>query len=237
DSHRQRMEEGRELYSWYVPTWMGVNPDDGAPLWWGYLRDRDGELTTNEGLTSIYNDAMPMWHGTATPKVTGGFINTVSWKGLSLGVNIYCVSGGVLNSPTGFQSDASGLQYNIASMNNGLGWTRWRQSGDRADFPKAIRNNPSQSHLPSSRTLVSGSFLRVRNINLGYALPANLLSAVRLKSARVTLSGDNLFTITKFPGPDPETHLSSSGINSVAGTVGMRYPLYRSFALGLDISF
>jgi len=236
DSHRQRMEEGHELYSWYVKTWKGVNPDDGAPLWWGYLRDSEGNLTENEGLTSIYDDAMPMWHGTASPKFTGGFINTVSWKGLSLGVNIYFVYGGILNS-NGFQSDASGLQYNIASMDNGLGWTRWKQPGDIADFPKAIRNNPSQSGLPSSRTLVSGSFLRVRNISLGYALPANLLSAVRLKSARITLTGDNLFTITKFPGADPETHLSSSGINSVAGVVGMRYPLYRAFALGLDISF
>lgn len=236
DSQRQRMEEGHELYSWYIPEWKGVNPDNGAPQWWGHLRDENGILTDNEGITSIYEDAIPVWHNSASPDFTGGLINTVSWKGFSLGVNIYFVYGGLLNS-TGFQSDGSGLQYNIASMDNGLGWTRWKKPGDIADFPKAIRNNPSQSGSPSSRTLVSGTFLRIRNINLGYDIPAKLISPMKLKTARVTFTGDNLFTISKFPGPDPETTLSSSGINSVAGSVGMRYPLYRTFSLGVEISF
>lgn len=236
-SMRQRIEEGHKLYSWYVPTWEGVNPDNGAPQWWGYLRDANGNLTEEEGITSNYDDAISTWQGSASPKFTGGLNNTVSWKGFSLGVNLYFVYGGLLNATSGLQSDGSGLQYNIASMDNGLGWTRWEKPGDIADFPVAVFNNPSKSANASSRTLFSGTFLRVRNINLGYDIPANLLNVVRLKAARITLSGDNLFTFTKFPGPDPETTLSSSGISEVAGSVGMRYPLYRTFALGLEIKF
>jgi TonB-linked SusC/RagA family outer membrane protein len=226
DRIRQRMEEGYELYSWYMPKWMGVNPEDGAPQW----------LAEDGSLTSVYDDAPDMWLGSASPDFTAGLTNTVTWKGLSLGVNLYMVSGGLLSS-NGFPGDGGSLQYNQSSINNGLGWTRWQKPGDVADLPRAYRGNPSKSGSPSSRTLVSGTFLRVRNINLGYSIPQSALEHVGLQTARVFLSGDNLFTITKFPGADPETTLSSSGIDGVAGSVGMRYPLYRTFTLGLELSF
>jgi TonB-linked SusC/RagA family outer membrane protein len=226
EGQQQIMEEGDQLYVWYTREWAGVNPQTGDPQW----------LAEDGSITSVYDDANRRKIGTASPDFTGGLNNTVSWKNLSLGVNIYFVSGGLLNS-SGFQSDGSGLQYNTSSMDNGLGWTRWQKPGDIADFPRAYLNNPSKSGSASTRSIVSGSFLRVRNINLGYSVPERALSRIGLKTARIYVSGDNLFTLTKVPGGDPETTLSAEDTNSVAGSIGMRYPLYRTFTLGLDLSF
>jgi TonB-linked SusC/RagA family outer membrane protein len=235
---RQRLEEGRELYSWYMKKWMGVNPDDGAPLWWGATAwDADGNVT-QEGLTSVWDDATPMWLGSATPKFSGGLVNNVAWKGFSLGVNLYFIYGNkIYVDNVAVQDDGMRMQYNQPAMPRGFGWTRWEKAGDVAEFPRLIYNNSTRSNYPSSRFLFDGSFLRVRNVNLGYTLPEKTVSRVGLKSIRVFFSGDNLFTISKVPVPDPETSLSSTGIESPAGEIGAAYPLNRTFSLGAEIKF
>ena len=230
DAARQRMEEGHELYGWYMQEWRGVDPDNGDPLWTA----EDG------GVTNDYASAKIDWLGSSpNPKFSGGLQNTVSYKGFSLGANIFFLYGNTIynGARSSMDNDGRQAQYNQMSLDNGLGWSRWEKPGDIATHPLPVYGGNKNSSAASSRFLEDGSFLRLRNINVGYDLSTSLLRNMRVRSARIFLSADNMFTLSKFSGADPETNLSSSGINSVAGSVNWIYPVNRTFSLGIEVKF
>jgi hypothetical protein len=109
------------------------------------------------------------------------------------------------------------------------GWSRWEKPGDIATHPKLVSGGNKNSQRGSSRFIEDGSFLRLRNVTLSYSVPATLLERIHLRSARITVSGDNLYTWTKFSGIDPEV--------DDFGTVGTKYPFARKFLLGLQLGF
>lgn len=231
DAARQRMEEGKELYGWYMQEWRGVDPANGDPLWTA----EDG------GVTNDYTNAKVDWLGTSpTPKFSGGLQNTVSYKGLSLGANIFFLYGNeIYNGARGsMDNDGRQAQYNQMSLDNGLGWSRWAKEGDVATHPRPVYGGNKNSASASSRFLEDGSFLRIRNVNLGYDLSKSMFFRnIGVKNARLFVSADNLLTFSKFSGADPETNLSSSGINSVAGSVNWIYPVNRTYSLGVELKF
>lgn len=230
DAARQRMEEGKELYGWYMQEWRGVDPETGDPLWTA----EDG------GVTNDYAKAKVDWLGSSpNPKFSGGLQNTVSYKGFSLGANIFFIYGNTIYNGTRSSMDNDGrqAQYNQISLDNGLGWSRWEKPGDIATHPRPVYGGNKNSAGASSRFLEDGSFLRLRNVNFGYNFSGNVLNEIGVQSARLFFSGDNLLTFSKFSGTDPETNLSSSGINSVAGSVNWIYPVNRTFSLGVELKF
>lgn len=230
DAARQRMEEGKELYGWYMQEWRGVDPENGDPLW----TDADG------GVTNDYSKAKVDWLGSSpNPKFSGGLQSTVSFKGFSLGANIFFLCGNKIynGARSSMDNDGRQAQYNQISLDNGLGWSRWKKPGDNATHPLPVYGGNKNSAAASSRFLEDGSFLRVRNVNIGYDFSRTLLRDLGVSSARIFLSGDNLLTLSKFSGADPETNLSSSGINSVAGNVNWIYPVNRTFSLGIEVKF
>lgn len=230
DDARQRMEEGKELYGWYMQEWRGVDPVNGDPLWTA----EDGSVTND------YSSAKIDWLGSSpNPKFSGGLQNSVSYKGFSLGANIFFLYGNTIYNGirSSMDNDGRQAQYNQLSLDNGLGWSRWQKPGDIATHPRPVYGGNKNSAGASSRALEDGSFLRVRNVNIGYEFDERLLGSIGVKNARIFLSGDNLFTISKFSGADPETNLSSSGINSVAGSVNWVYPVNRTLSLGVELKF
>jgi len=230
DAARQRLEEGHELYGWYMPEWRGVDPDNGDPLWTA----EDGSATND------YSKAKVDWLGSSpTPKFSGGLLNNVTYKGFSLGVNLVFVYGNKIyhGARSSMDNDGRQAQYNQMSFDNGLGWSRWEKPGDNATHPLPVYGGNKNSTNPSSRFLENGSYLRIRNVNIGYNLPKNILSPLRMTGARVFVSADNLFTFTKFSGADPETSLTSSGISSVAGNINFMYPVNRTFSFGVELKF
>lgn len=230
DAARQRMEEGKELYGWYMQEWRGVDPDNGDPLWTA----EDG------GVTNDYASAKVDWLGSSpNPKFSGGLQNTVSFKGFSFGANIFFLYGNTIyNGARGsMDNDGRQAQYNQLSIDNGLGWSRWEKPGDIATHPLPVYGGNKNSASASSRYLEDGSFLRLRNVNVGYDFSKTLLRDLGVSNARVFLSADNLWTFSKFSGADPETNLSASGINDVAGSVNWIYPVNRTFSLGIEMKF
>lgn len=230
DAARQRMEEGKELYGWYMQEWRGVDPENGDPLWTA----EDG------GVTNDYAKAKIDWLGSSpNPKFTGGLQNSVSYKGFSFGANIFFLYGSTIYNEirSSMDNDGRQAQYNQMSLDNGLGWSRWAKPGDNATHPRPVYGGNKQSASASSRHLEDGSFIRLRNVNLGYNFSGNMLSNMGVRNARIFLSADNLLTFSKFSGADPETNLSSSGINSVAGSVSWIYPVNRTFSIGVELKF
>lgn len=221
-----RIEEGRDMDSWYMRQWHGIDPGNGQPLWERIVTDEEG----NESiiLTNNYNDATLQYTGqTMSPDYSGGIINTVRYKDFTLSANIGFVQGIYMYNSDRSLFDSDGNYPTFNQMNLADGWSRWEKPGDIATHPKAIIGGNRDANRPSSRYLEDASFVRVRNLTLGYNLPSNLTRQLGVNFARVYLSADNLYTITEWSGMDPEAAMDQN--------YGGLYPLTQKFMMGIQI--
>ncbi|GAB3932156.1 SusC/RagA family TonB-linked outer membrane protein [Larkinella terrae] len=212
------------LNSWYLRRWMGVDPQTGGPLWEKVGTDGSSTTTTN------YNDATIQFIGNnANPKLFGGFRQVLSWKGLELNAFFTYSTGAILYNGDRnlFDNDGAYDRYNLMALQDG--WSRWEQPGDIATHPKYVIGGNNNAQRPSSRFLENGNYLRLRNISLTYDLPAALVSRAKLDGVRLSISADNVFTITKFSGIDPDV--------TETGEVGTKYPFSRKLVFGLQFNF
>lgn len=227
----QIYREGEPLYSWYMPKWLGVDSETGAPLWEHLIKDENGNVISTEPTSKLdlTNDNQIV--GNAQPVLVGGLLNTFNVYGVEISANLQFNYGNkVFNDSRRYvDSDGAYIDYNFMSLDNGLGWNRWRQPGDNATHPRARLGGNRLSNEVTSRYLEDGSYLRIKNITVGYPLPANVLRKMHLQSFRIFLSGDNLYTFTKFSGMDPEV--------GVKGLFSYNYPVSRVFSLGIDVKF
>ena len=94
--------------------------------------------------------------------------------------------------------------------------TAWKAPGDVTTVPRPVYgdNVSNGSALPMDYSLFKGDFIKVKDVSLGYTIPANVLSRIKISSARIFVRGTNLHIFTDYPGPDPE--VSSNG-NSTSG--------------------
>lgn len=238
NSARQIVREGESLYSWYMPKWMGVNPENGDPQWEHLIKDADGNVTGTE-LTNVFdpdNDSQIV--GKASPLFSGGLVNTFTFGNLSLAVNLNYVVGNKIFNYTRVTMDTDGhyTDYNQMSINNGLGWSRWAEPGDVATHPRPVSGGNHNADGISSRYLEDGTFLRVKNVTLSYSLPKPVCKKLHLQDAKVFLSGDNLYTLSRFSGMDPEVRLEST-MYELAGMYSMNYPVGRAVTLGVNFKF
>ncbi|HEY0175449.1 MAG TPA: SusC/RagA family TonB-linked outer membrane protein, partial [Pedobacter sp.] len=231
---------GHDMNEWFLPVWAGVNPANGDPQWEKLVTDANGKTTRQ--LTNSYTEAAASKQYTgksASPKFTGGITNTFSYKGFSLSTFFNFVYGNWVYNDSRFYFDNDGLYESYNAMVPAKGWSRWENPGDIATEPKAVLGGNHDSNSQSSRYLENGSYLRLRNVTLGYQLPQSWISSLKIASARIFVSGDNLFTVTKFSGVDPEVSLSANADKSLPG-VGMssfRYPISRRILFGINVGF
>lgn len=238
NSARQIVREGKALYSWYMPKWLGVNTENGEPMWEHLIKDAEGNVTGTEP-TNVFNpDADSQIVGNAAPLFSGGLVNNFAYGPFSLSINLNYVVGNKIFNFTRTTMDADGVytDYNQMSIDNGLGWSRWKKSGDVATHPKPMAGGNHNANGISSRYLEDGSFLRVKNVTFSYTLPSSLTKRINLNEAKVFVTADNLYTLTKFSGMDPEVRLESTQYE-LAGMYSMNYPVGRVFSLGLNLKF
>ena len=235
--YNQKISVGHDIYSWFIPKWVGVNVENGDPVW-EHVED-DGSITE----TSDYALATPQFVGTASPLFSGGLNMSLSWKNFTLSANGSFIYGNKVFNYTRCVMDSDGAytDYNQMSHDNGLGWIRWQKDDPdgtnyKATHPRLVLNGNKNSCKPSSRQLEDGSFFRLRNVTLGYDLPKNLLKRTGMSNARVFLTADNLLTLSKFSGMDPEVRLESTTW-SLAGSYSNNYPVPMSISAGIDIKF
>jgi TonB-linked SusC/RagA family outer membrane protein len=219
---------GHDLNSFYMRKWAGVDPANGDPLWEKVTTDANGNQTITK--TNALSEATSQIVGTFSPKFTGGFTNTFSYKSFSLSAFFNFVSGNQVFNNSRVSFDSDGAYETVNNMVPMSGWSRWEKPGDIATHPKAVFGGNLNSNKISSRYLEDGSYIRLRNINLGYELPKGMLSRLNVKNARVFVSGDNLWTGTKYSGMDPEVSLGPGGGNS-----SDRYPISKKILFGINI--
>jgi hypothetical protein len=242
ETHAEQVRSvGQPMNTWYLREWAGVDRYTGQPMWYKYNEDGSRELTFN------FNDATRTYLESANPDFTGGIITTATWKGLSLSAGFNFVSGNKIYNYNRYLYDSDGKYTDRNAMQlEPYGWTRWEKPGDVATHPQAIVGGNHLSSEPSSRYLEDGSYFRMANLSLSYALPDRWLKPLGIKGVTLSVSGENLFTITKFSGIDPDvgagvdaTGLASYDENqALYGTAGSGlYPIPRRFSFGLNLSF
>jgi TonB-linked SusC/RagA family outer membrane protein len=200
---------------------------------------REGEAAfrdvNNDGFISRADDRLLI--GNALPKHIGGMTNTFNYKGFELSVVLnWSVGNKIYNMTRGV---LTGMIEDLNQSTEVL--RRWRRSGDVTDVPKALYGSSSSSGAAptdvSSRYLEDGSFLRFRNITLGYALPTSLIQRIGLANARVYLSGQNLITLTNYSGFDPESQNTGGGRIPSLGVDYLTQPQARVVTVGLNVGF
>jgi TonB-linked SusC/RagA family outer membrane protein len=177
--------------------------------------------------------------GDPAPDFTYGINLSADYKGFDLTMFFQGVQGndleGVLLAWT------EGMHNNFNLGKNAL--NRWKQEGDITSVPRAIRGDPNNNTYISDRYIFDGSYLRLKNITLGYTLPKTILDYVKLSNVRVYATGRNLLTFTKYPFYDPEigsgyVGLQSSGNSSTArGIDNGYYPQARTLIMGIQVDF
>ena len=228
----QQVKEGQDIYTWYMPKWLGVDSETGDPQW--EIINEDGTKTPTNDFSKATFQAV----GKATPLLQGGVNTSLSWKGITLSATGAFIYGNKIFNQvrTTMDSDGTSIDYNMMSIDNGLGWSRWEKPGDIATHPKPVLNGNKSAHSISSRFLEDGSFFRLKNVTLSYQLPKNILKKVRLEGVRVYASADNIWTASKFSGMDPEVNLEQSAWQ-LAGTYSNNYPVPMSVVGGIEITF
>ncbi|MGK7396403.1 MAG: SusC/RagA family TonB-linked outer membrane protein [Candidatus Cyclobacteriaceae bacterium M3_2C_046] len=167
--------------------------------------------------------------GDPNPDFSGGFTNRLAYKNFDLSLFLQFVYGNEIFNGVRQYAENMTFEENdnqLASIKQ-----RWRQPGDRVPIPRinGIYNNDITSHY-----IEDGSFMRLKNVTLGYTLPKGAISG--LTNLRLYITGQNLFTLTRYSGYDPEVNYS--GIGSIRrGVDFFTFPLARTITLGAKISF
>ena len=228
---------GGSAFDWYMPKWLGVDPDNGEPLWEDIIYDADGN-ETDRVATNIYTDAAEDYQnmGSPFPDFAGGFGTYLSYKGFSMNAAFSYSVGNMIYHSSRQESDNDGENTSVNSMVLQKGWSRWVNPGDKATHPEPVYGGNMNSNKYSSRYLEDGSYLRLRNLSFAYDLSKENVQKIKMKGLRISLSMDNLFTLTKYSGADPDVPLYM-GAWTLPGTQYFKYPISKQYMLGLEISF
>ena len=104
--------------------------------------------------------------------------------------------------------------------------------------PRASINDPNDNDRLSDRYIEDGSYIRIKNITLGYTLPKSLLTKMKIENCRVYMNVQNLYTLTAYSGYDPEVGASTQDSTGLSyGVDNGRYPSPTMCSFGLNITF
>ncbi|MDR0711594.1 MAG: SusC/RagA family TonB-linked outer membrane protein [Prevotellaceae bacterium] len=230
----QIVEEGEDIFTWYMPKWLGVDPATGQPMW-ERTKDDSGNPITPE-VTSDYAKATPQKVGKASPLFTGGLTNTFAYKGFALNVSCNFLYKNLIYNYGRESFDTDGAILDINQMELAEGWSRWEKPGDNATHPQPMMNGNNNAQKTSSRYLEDGSYFKIRNLTLSYTFPKRWLEKVKASNLRIYVSADNLYTYTKYSGMDPEVSYQMAEW-SLPGMQMFKYPLSKQFLGGLELTF
>lgn len=185
----------------------------------GDIRFRD---LNNDG---VINDSDRTVIGNPNPSWLFSMNNSLSYKGFELSVFLQGIAGNKIYNANNIDNTGMAAAYNqtIDVLK------RWQGEGTSNSMPRAVFGDPNQNTRVSDRFVENGSYLRLKNITLSYTFPKQWLQKAQIENARLSLSCENVATITGYSGFDPEV-----GINGIDQN---RYPISRTFSLGLNFNF
>ena len=164
--------------------------------------------------------------GSSMPDFFGGFQNTFTFRNWTLNTLINFVSGNEVFNYVRFQNEQmTGLENQSTSV-----LSRWQYEGQVTDVPRALWKDPKGNSAFSTRWIEDGSYMRVQNVSLSYRVPNKFLT---FRNAEFYVSANNVFTVTKYLGYDPE--FANSYIHAEQGIDYGQTPQARQFIIGIKL--
>ncbi len=227
-----KWREGQSRYNFWGVEYAGVNPDNGNAQYWMNIFDTDEDgnevivdRVITEKTSDVTADNQKKYLGSAIPKVFGGLTNTFAFYGFDISAMLYYSVGGML-----YDSDYSQMvnYYRGSSYHPDLLTQAWSETNRNATLPRFNKNTAS---VFSNQYLYNNSYLRLRNVTLGYSIPRKVLDKVNMDQVRVYVQGDNLLTFGSAVkrGTDPE--------QSIDGTTNNRFPTTKNVTFGVQVTF
>ncbi len=181
------------------------------------FKDLNNDGVINDEDRTIIGDPNPDW--------MFSMVNDFSWKGFDLSIYLQGVSGNEIFNANNISAEGMSSAHNqTASVRY-----RWVGYGTSTVMPRAVYGDPNHNARISDRFVEDGSYLRIKNITFGYTLPERWMKRLHLQSARIYVACENLATLTRYTGFDPEV-----GINGIDNGL---YPVSRTFSLGVNFNF
>jgi TonB-linked SusC/RagA family outer membrane protein len=231
-SGTKKYAEGASLFDYWLRTWYGVDPDDGAALYLAanktastgirYKDNKDGGVDT---VTTEINNGLFQYHGGVIPDFYGSMSQEFRYKGLTLSMLFTFQSRG-LTFDGAYQGLMSAGTYGSAIHKDIL--NRWTTPGQVTNVPRMDNGQLNNFNATSSRWLIDASYFNIRNVTLNYALPASLTSKWKMKSASVFVSGENLAFFSKRKGMNNQ--------NAFSGITSSAYPVARVLSGGISVN-
>ncbi|MFV0470346.1 MAG: SusC/RagA family TonB-linked outer membrane protein [Dysgonomonas sp.] len=211
------IKEGLPLGTFWGYIAEGVDPETGDMIYKDI--DKNGKITDND-MTII---------GDAQPDFTFGFSHNFSWKDFTLSTFFQGSYGNdIFNASRIF---TEGMTSSNNQSENVL--VRWRRPGMITDVPRA---GNSYNSYNSSRFVEDGSYLRLKTLTLSYNLSKKILKKVGVEAMSLYVTANNLYTLTKYRGYDPELNWGGNSATLLGVDMGT-YPQTRSFIFGLNLTF
>lgn len=166
------------------------------------------------------NDRYTVGNGN-TPTIMYGISLGAGWKG----IDVSAVFQGIGGFKTYWQDSfyTTGLVYG-GQMNREIAENSWREGVTDAKFPRMLYYTNTQNNRPSDFWIQDKSFVRLKNLQIGYKIPSLLTKKLNIEQIRIYSSMENLFTFTKYKGIDPEIN-------------GTNYPTLKQISFGLNVTF
>jgi len=238
----------------FGPSFQGdayTYTEEGQPIayFYGWIADglfQEGDETSQQPnakpgdirFRDIDNDGMitdsdRTYLGHYLPDFTYGLNLSAEWKNFDLTMFIQGVQGNEIFSNIRYHTEGMTRLFNASTVV----LDRWTPTNTDTEVPRAVSSDPNRNSRASSRFIEDGSYLRIKNLAIGYTLPSQWLGKT-ISNVRVYVSSQNLLTVTDYSGYDPEIGVRT-GINSSLGT-GIDYgqfPQPRTFIGGLQVTF
>jgi TonB-linked SusC/RagA family outer membrane protein len=234
DFHPSRIAEGHAVNEFYGYVTDGIfqNQDEvdyhavQVPGEDPYNRTSPGDIRFKDlNSDGVIDDEDRTYLGNPSPDLIFSMNNRFFWRGFDLSIFLQGVQGNEILNANRIWSEGMAVAVNQTTET----LNRWQQEGDMTDIPRAVFNDPNKNTRASDRWIEDGSYLRIKNIILGYNLPNRWIKRWGMQQARVYCSGTNIYTLTNYKGVDPE--VGTDGIDN-----GL-YPVTRTFSLGVNITF
>lgn len=236
-----KTEEGYPIGSFYLYEMEGIFQNETEIVTHAFQGNgiEPGDVKYKDQDKNGIIDSRDRKHlGSSIPKVTTGLSLGFNYKQLDFSMFI----GGAFGQKIYYQiaTDIEGF-YRPFNITQRYYDERWTGEGTSDTQPRACWEAKSNNTKPSSRFLEDASYLKLKNIQIGYNFSDNFLKKIRIESLRIYLSGTNLYTLTKYPGLDPELTTSDNTLSSgepfrVNGIDWGTYPSAFTITLGLQVT-
>lgn len=220
----QVVQVGQSLGTFYLIPWEGVHQDDK-----GIYKAGDAKYTDVNGNGTIgFEDRVIS--GTAMPKTQWGFNNSIAYKNFELNIFIQGSHGSKIFNATYAATAIPTSDVKFINLADAANY--WTPTNTSSTFANPASTN--KSWVESTQFLQDGSYVRLKNLSLSYTISKNIL---RLASAKVYVSAQNIATITKYKGFDPEATSTSASSDTDAGIDLGAYPSPKTITVGLQVRF